>query len=663
MSRISKVAVIGAGTMGHGIAELAAMAGLHVGLVDVSEEVVRRALSQIEWSLRKLWEKGQLREDVGTVMARITTFVGDIRSAVAGADFVIEAVVEDVNAKRSVFREAEEAAPQHAVFATNTSSIPITEIAEALSDRGRLVGMHFFNPPVLMPLVEVVRGRYTVDRAVDAAIGLARVLGKEVVLVNRDVPGFIVNRVLARLFQEACWTVARGWGDILAVDAALRYRVGLPMGMFELADLTGIDVLVSIGRVMMERGFKMHPCPLFEEKVRAGEVGLKAGRGFYSYPAPGKYARPDVPRDAGSGMDTVRLLAPAVNEAAFLVQEGIAAPRDVDKAVTLGLNFPMGILQLADELGLDNVVGALETLRGATGWEEYEPVALLRDMVAQGRLGRKAGRGFYEYVPAEEKAMETIKLRYEPPIAWIILNRPERLNAINVKMMEELGSALDELEAADYDKVRAIIITGSGRAFCAGADVQAFLGTTPILAYRLSRRLQALFDKVESLSKPVIAAINGPALGGGLELALACDIRIAAETAQVGQPEINLGLIPGAGGTQRLARIVGPARAKELVLTGDMISAREAERMGVVNRVVPPDRLEEEARATALKLASRPPIALMAAKHAINFGADAPLRDALDLEASLFALLFTTEDLVEGVSAFLQKRKPNFRGK
>jgi enoyl-CoA hydratase/3-hydroxyacyl-CoA dehydrogenase len=165
-----------------------------------------------------------------------------------------------------------------------------------------------------------------------------------------------------------------------------------------------------------------------------------------------------------------------------------------------------------------------------------------------------------------------------------------------------------------------VIITGTGRAFSAGADVTAFMGATPITIFKTSRKLQMLFERIESLDRPVICGLNGYTLGGGLELAMSCDFRIAAETAELGQPEINLGFIPGAGGTQRLPRLIGRARAKELIFTGDRISAREAERLGLVNKVVPADKLEQELRSFANKLAEKPPLALAMAKYAINFG-------------------------------------------
>lgn len=660
-----KVAVIGAGTMGHGIAELFAIAGYEVALVDVAEEFLKRALQNIELSLKKLAEKGQLKEDYTVILSRIKPIVNDVCKAVEGAELMVEAVIEEIETKRKVFAEADRCAPPNAILATNTSSLPITEISEAVSERRRplVAGMHFFNPPPLMPLVEIIRGKYTSDETVKKIAEYAAQLGKQTVVVNRDVPGFIVNRILARLNDAACWTAARGEADIIAVDSALRYRVGLPMGAFLLMDYVGIDVICFIGDAMAKRGFKTHPCHLITEKCQQKKYGVKTGEGFYKYPAPGKFQWPDIPKEPGEKLDIAALLAPAINEAAYLVREGIATKEDVDKAVRLGLNWPKGPLELADELGIDVVVKALEAWKAKTGFEEFAPDPLLVQMASSNKLGRKTGEGFYVYSKAEEKRLETLIIRYEPPIVWIVLNRPERLNAINQKMVEELSSALDEISRMDFERARAVIITGTGRAFSAGADITGFVGTTPLLAYKLSRGLHEITEKIEKLDRPVICALNGYTLGGGLELALACDIRIASETAILGQPEVNIGLFPGGGGTQRLARLVGLARAKELIFTGDNISAKDAERIGLVNKVVPPERLEQEARSLALKLAEKPPIALAMAKYSINYGYEAPLWAALDLEAAHFGIVFSTEDLYEGVSAFLQKRKPQYKGK
>lgn len=257
---------------------------------------------------------------------------------------------------------------------------------------------------------------------------------------------------------------------------------------------------------------------------------------------------------------------------------------------------------------------------------------------------------------------ETVKVEREQSTLWVTLNRPHRLNALNDVLLEELSDILDTAEKDS--SIKCVVITGEGdRAFSVGADVTMFPKATPIKAEEFSRTGQKVFGKIEELPKPVIAAINGFALGGGLELALACDFRVAAEHAELGSPEILLGLIPGWGGTQRLVRIVGLAKAKELVLLGNRLKAEEALKIGLVNKVVHYEKLRDEARALAQKLSEGPPIALKYAKHALNFGTQVPLEVGLRLEACSVGLSFSTEDLKEGIEAFMSKRKAEFKGK
>lgn len=245
-------------------------------------------------------------------------------------------------------------------------------------------------------------------------------------------------------------------------------------------------------------------------------------------------------------------------------------------------------------------------------------------------------------------------------IAVLTINRPEVRNALDPATWDELSRALRELEADP--EVGVLIITGAGeKAFAAGADIRS-LRERQMLDV-LTSPGQDILNQLEQLSKPVIAAINGYALGGGCELAMACDIRVAAETARLGLPELNLGIIPGAGGTQRLARLVGLGRAKELILTGEIIDAAEAERIGLVNKVVPADRLMEAAREVAEKILSKGPVAVAMAKRVIQAGADVDLRSGLALEKLAQTVLFATEDRLEGTTAFLEKRKPRFQGR
>jgi enoyl-CoA hydratase len=258
---------------------------------------------------------------------------------------------------------------------------------------------------------------------------------------------------------------------------------------------------------------------------------------------------------------------------------------------------------------------------------------------------------------------EHLLIDREDNIAVLTINRPDKRNALNDDIVAEIGAAMDEL--AGDDDVRAIVITGAGeKAFVSGADIRMLQDLkTSAQAVANSRRGQAMTLKVERMAKPVIAAINGYALGGGLELAMACDIRIAADTARVGQTEINLGVSPGYGGTQRLSRIVGKGMAKLMILSGDMIDAQEALRIGLVQRVVPLSELKDEAKALAKKLATKPPLTLAACKEAIDLGLEVDLERGLSIESLEFGALCATEDYQEGTSAFLEKRKPVFKGR
>jgi enoyl-CoA hydratase len=244
----------------------------------------------------------------------------------------------------------------------------------------------------------------------------------------------------------------------------------------------------------------------------------------------------------------------------------------------------------------------------------------------------------------------------------ITLNRPKVLNALNAATLGELRQAIDA--AAADASVRAIVLTGSGdKSFVAGADINELAVQTPVGGRDHARHGQSIFDRIERLGKPVIAAVNGFALGGGCELAMACTVRIASDAAKFGQPEVNLGLIPGYAGSQRLPRLVGRGRAQELLLTGDIIDAQEAWRIGLVNRVVPAAELMENAKTLAKRLAAKAPIAVRYILDAVASGLDMPFAEAQDHEATLFGLVSTTEDMREGTAAFLEKRKAQFKGR
>ena len=261
---------------------------------------------------------------------------------------------------------------------------------------------------------------------------------------------------------------------------------------------------------------------------------------------------------------------------------------------------------------------------------------------------------------ANHAGYETLLVQVADGIGTITLNRPEVRNALNATVVRELRQAMADLEADD--EVTVVVFTGAGeKSFAAGADISQLPKKT--FNDALASEMQRLYGEVEALSKPTIAAVNGYALGGGCELAISCDIRLASENAKFGLPELNLGIIPGAGGTQRLARLIGQGRAMEVILTGRMIDAAEAERIGLVSRSVPAGELSEAVRQTAAAIVSKGPVAVRLAKTAVKAGMETDLQTGLLIERLAQAVLFTTQDKVEGTTAFLEKRKPKFTGK
>lgn len=266
-------------------------------------------------------------------------------------------------------------------------------------------------------------------------------------------------------------------------------------------------------------------------------------------------------------------------------------------------------------------------------------------------MGEKAERDFMT------TGNEHIKVEKKKEIGVITLNRPEARNALNRKMLQELGDALDGFE--NDPQIRSIIITGN-KDFCAGADIKEMIAIKPEEIEAFCRWGHKVFDQLEGMGKPVIVAITGFALGGGCELALACDIRIASEGAKFGQPEVNLGLIPGFGGTQRLSRLVGVGKAKEMILTGEIINAKEAASIGLINRVVKDEELMAKAEELAHIIAQKSPVAVKMAKKLINENQE--INEGLEKEIAFFAQCFATQDRLEGINAFLEKRKPQFKG-
>ncbi|MDY6779318.1 MAG: enoyl-CoA hydratase-related protein, partial [Halobacteria archaeon] len=441
---------------------------------------------------------------------------------------------------------------------------------------------------------------------------LADDFGKTPVRVRKDSPGFIVNRALVPLMNEVAWLVHEGEYDIETVDSTSKFGMGLPMGSFELADYVGIDVSYDVLEYIHDvLGDAYEPAPLLREKVEAEELGQKTDKGFYDYTEEGEGV--EIPSDEVDDELSTLLIAVMANEIAKLVGNDVADPEEIDEAVKLGAAFPDGPAKIADDEGLDDLLDVLQERYEETGKARYEPSEHLVEMVENGESFHGSDEGEEEDV-AEFDNIRVEKLEathIDKPagkVGHIVLDRPHRMNTINIELIDELGEAVDLLE--DDDEVRSVLITGEGeKAFSAGADVQSTAagGADTMQGMELSRKGKETFGKLEEARFPVVAAIDGFCLGGGFELACCADMRIASERSEIGLPEHNLGLLPGWGGTQRLSRLVGMGRAKEIIFTADRYEPEEMYDYGFVNEVVPNDEFEERAFELAEELAAGPP--------------------------------------------------------
>ncbi len=372
---VDKVAVIGSGIMGSGIAQVAAVSGQEVTIIDTSEEMLVRASERMESSLNILFQKGRVKESPAGVLKRVHRTT-NLAEGVADADFVIEAVYEDLNLKSRLLKEAAEHAPEHAILASNTSGLSITLLAGATNRPDRVIGMHWMNPPQIMKLVELVRGKQTSQATLETAVKLCQRYQKEPVISQKDVWFFLSVRAQTGWFIEACLMYLAKEADFREIDAMARYKVGLPMGPFELMDFSSAmeirpNSMKSIGDVLrVQPDFEPWPAYMASLKYvvdnlwgpmnQQGMIGIKSGQGFYTYPG-GKYAKPLLPQELAMKVEPVHVLAPAINNAAWCVTNGVGTITDVNKAFTLAYGWPKGIFQFVDECGVKNIIDVLRS--------------------------------------------------------------------------------------------------------------------------------------------------------------------------------------------------------------------------------------------------------------------------------------------------------------
>jgi enoyl-CoA hydratase/3-hydroxyacyl-CoA dehydrogenase len=376
---VKNITVLGSGVMGHGIAQVSATAGYNVVLRDIKQEFLDKAMEKIKWSLDKLVSKEKISKEEGdTIFSRITPIV-DLSDAVKNAELVIEVVPEVMELKKTVYAELDKVAGPEVIFASNTSTLPITEIANTTSRPDKFIGIHFFNPPQLMKLVEVIPGEKTAQAITDLTQEYVKSVNKQSVLCRKDVPGFIINRLFIPMVHEACFVRDRTGATLEEIDSAVKFKLGFPMGIFELADFTGMDVIHKATVEMHLRDKKViNPHPLVEKMFDDKKLGQKSGEGYYKY-SDDKYERVTLSEELAEKCDPIQLVANILNNAAWLVSNGASDIEEIEKAAQLGLGLKKPLFETAKEIGIKRIVDELNRLAEEHG-EFYRPDPLLISM-------------------------------------------------------------------------------------------------------------------------------------------------------------------------------------------------------------------------------------------------------------------------------------------
>ncbi|MCI4365332.1 MAG: enoyl-CoA hydratase-related protein [Thermoplasmata archaeon] len=624
------VAVLGAGNMGSGIAQACAQAGFSVRVRDVDEPALRKGKERVETMLAGAVQRKKLTPaQRDGVMGRLQ-FTASVEEAVRGAALVIEAVFEEVKVKRAAFEEMAPFVGPETIVATNTSSLSVTELGEGFVNPGRFAGLHFFYPAAINKLVEIIPGTAT-DPATLAELERFCFLLRKIPITTADRAGFCVNRFFVPYLNEAARLAEEGVASLGTIEEAGRETMGATLGPFELMNVTGIPIAYhSQSSLHRAFGAAYAPSRRLEEQFRLG----------VPWDWKSTAAEPEK-----LGAVRARFLALTIGIATELVEEGVATAEATDRGATVGLRRRWGPFAQLNAVGLADGLALVEEYAGR--WPGQFPIAAtLRERVRNGEH-----RWPLRWVRVERKG----------PVAWVLLDRPEVLNSLNSELLVQVERAFTDL--SHEPGLRAVVLAGSSPVFAAGADIAEMEKKTLAEGIEFGFIGQRVAECVERFPTPVIALVEGYALGGGLELALAADFIVAAEGAQLGLPEVTVGIHPGMGGASRLTRIIGRARTKFLTYTGVPVSAEEAHRLGFVAKVYPAGTAREETQALADLIASRAPLGVRWVKQVIDRGLDASLPSALHLEGESAGHTFGTSDRAEGMRAFLERRPPKFEGK
>ena len=685
MRTIDSIAIIGAGNMGSGIAQKSAQEHFEVQMVDREQQWIDKGKQTISDFLdeavgRRIFSPNQVEE----IKSRVTGVVGT-ENVASDTDLIIEAVFEDFDVKTEVFGILDEVCDEHTILASNTSSLSVNDLAEAVGRPDRFVGLHFFYHPAKNRLVEIIPAETTSAETLASVEQYCKTMGK-VVIVCKDRPGFVVNRFFVPWLNEACKLLEEGVATTAQIDAVARKAFRIGLGPFALMNLTGSPIA-------------MHSTDYLAAQLDTPRY--LATQTLRDLVADGRTWEIGGDEECTEGTATVireRLLGQVFAVSAQIVAEEICSMEDVDRGAKVGLRWALGPFEIA------NRIGVKEAVRMAVDYAQ------------------EAGLELPEWFTERRESFDFsyVDVAIEGSIATVRINRPEAMNALNVTVVSQLGDVLDDLNSRE--DVSTIVLEGAGKAFVAGADVKFFVDKIRADAipdiYDFTANGHIVLDKLESSPKTTIALTTGLALGGGLELALSCDYRVGTRRTQFRFPETSIGIYPGLGGTQRTPRICGIECARFAVLAGNFLDAESAKALGLLTHLVDPSAVETTVSAIAAqgkpgekypskpadsehsvvsfatsfysddnivsllsgrvpegydsedKLVSRQlkslsrtaPIALSMASDLLDTATRSDLNSGLESELQGLDSIFSTDDALEGLSALIEGRRPEYSG-
>lgn len=648
---IKKVGVVGAGTMGAAIAQHFLMKGLQVVLCDVSEVGLSRGRSLIEKSLDEAVGRRLIRSESKADLLKNLDNSTALQQ-LASCQLIIEAVFEDLKVKSDLFFQIERVVSKEAILATNTSSFSVTDLAQSLKNRDRFIGIHYFYHAAKNKLVEIIPGEKTNSQIVQTVRDFYSYYDKLPIVV-KDAAGFAVNRFFVPWLNEAVRLYEEGMGSSEEIDQVACETFQIGMGPFALMNATGVPIAYHAAEGLAEK---------FGPFYKAAQL-LKNQKGPWDLKMKSKGA-------LNKEVVAKRLLAASLGVAAQMVSEGVTGTTECDLGARVGLRWSQGPFEMIQNLGLKKCQQIVADL--FSKWDLSMPKVLEENRIQ----------------------IEWVKSYKKGHCGFIEINRPDSMNALNEAIMKEIHHAFERLD--QDETIKKIFFLGSGKAFIAGADIKFFVDNinhkTFDKIYDFTKYGQKVLSLIASSKKTTVAYINGLALGGGLELALACHYRVATNKALMAFPETGIGIYPGLGGTQRAPRLIGKGLAKFLISTGQMIKAEQALGYGLVDSVI--DRVVEisELDQVELKrsqrksfeeesfknfkgetpfteyakyekiLSTKAPIALKIAMNLIDEGEKFEINEAISLELRDLKKIFSTQDAKSGLESVLKREKTQYVG-